>query len=118
MNRRPKILLVEEDKAVSEDLCRRAQDELTVEVEESPEQAVDRMGFEDFDLVVMDSENQSALLTSAAINIFGRLRVPFLLFGRKPAGLNGAPVLARADKDKFVQAVADLLKQQSETAHA
>jgi len=118
MNRRPKILLVEDDKAVSEDLCRRAQADMTVEVEESPEQAVDRMGFEDFDLVVMDSDHQSVLLTSAAITIFSRLRVPFLLFGHKPEGLNGAPVLARDDRDKFVQAVSDLLKKQAETAHA
>ena len=109
MNIHPKILLIEEDEQTSEKLCVASEGFLDVAVERSAEHAVNRIGFEDFDLIVLDAQLDDLAITTRLIEVFRRMHIPFMLLGRKPAGMNGYPVLAKKDGGQFVEKISGLL---------
>ena len=109
MNNQPKVLLIQEDEEMSKGLHDTAIGSFQVVVEQSAEHAVNRIGFEDFDLVVVDAQLDALPITTSLVDSFRRMHIPFMFFGKKPAGMNGYPVLAREDSSKFVDKVSGLL---------
>ena len=109
MSTQPKVLLIESDEKAAEGLCFAAEGFFDMAVECSAEQAVNRIGFEDFDLVVLDAQLDNLLITTKVIESFRRLHIPFMLLGKKLPGMNGYPVLSKRDGKYFVDKVSGLL---------
>jgi hypothetical protein len=109
MNTHPKVLLIAEDGQGALSPCCRGNSNLDVSVEHSAEQAINRLGFEDFDLVVLDAQMDPPDITSSIIDAFRRMHVPFMLMGKRVPGANGYPVLDRKDMDKFETKICGLL---------
>lgn len=109
MNEQPKILLIEEDLRVSSELQEAVGQTFNMQIEPSAEHAVNRVGFEDFDLVVLDAQATDEKITRFLIQFFHKIHTPVLLFGERLSGLNGYPILAREERSRFADKVCDLL---------
>jgi len=109
MNEHPRILLVEKNKELSEELRRMLSGAADITIEESVEHAVNRMGFEDFDLVLLDSEQDAPCIMNVLIEFFRARKVDFALFGdKKPRGVNGYLFLPR-ESSQFAEKVSGML---------
>jgi hypothetical protein len=74
MNNTPKVLLVDKD---GDGLVDSAGSRLLVTVESDPMLALNRVGLEDFDMVVVDPEVDCLKVTEALLDMLLRLGVPF-----------------------------------------
>jgi hypothetical protein len=109
MNDQPKILLIEGDDAESAALQFMSKGCFNLQVEKTPEQAVNRAGFEEFDLVVLDSQVSEATILEPVVQFFRRVHMPVMLFGENIPNTIGYPVLAKVDRSNFVDKICTLL---------
>lgn len=109
MKEQTRILLIEEDLGRSRDLRADAGDLFSFQVEPSAEHAINRIGLEDFDLVVLDTGKSGDLITNHLIQFFRKIHVPIMFLGRKPASANGYPCLSWQEHSRFADKVQELL---------
>lgn len=109
MDHQPKVLLVEVDTETSEALQYISEGFFDIQVEPTVEHAINRVGFETFDLVVLNSKFADLTVMKRVMQFFRKLQTPIMLFGEKPQKTNGYPILTASDRGKFVDRVSDLL---------
>jgi hypothetical protein len=113
----PKVLLIEGDDLEGAKLKCLARGRLAVTVEHHPLNAINRVGLEDFDAVVVDPDVSLLPVTEKLLELLGSLRVPVMVIEKETGNSRQLSASARLRnrtllRSRFVDSVLACLPEQ------